>query len=113
VHRKRELLAQLKDKYGDDPDTVTENDTEREPVDNAFDWMQVGNLSVDVLEASMPLISARIGLRFKAKITLHRKQGSQVFQSTSWAPGSTPSWNDKFKFERCSRHDVLVFQVPF
>eukprot|EP00892_Ulva_mutabilis_P007518 jgi/Ulvmu1/5138/UM021_0155.1 len=114
VHRKRELLAQLKDKYGDDAEPGNEKLGDMVDMDHteiAVDWRQFGNLTVDVLQASLPSMRPRMGMRFKTKLILVRRQGSKEFQSTSWSSGITPSWNEKLRFERCCRQDVIVFQV--
>lgn len=111
VHQKRELLAQLIAKYGDDVDIDSTNPSQSE--DNVFDWRQTGNLVVDVMEGSMPRVQQRMGIRFKVKLTLHGKQGSEVFKSTCWASGITPSWHERLKFQHSSRHDIMILQVLF
>lgn len=111
VHQKRELLAQLIAKYGDDVNLDSTNASESE--DKVFDWRQTGNLVVDVMEGLMPLVQQRMGIRFKVKITLHGKQGSEVFKSTCWASGIKPSWHERLKFQHSSRHDVMILQVLF
>lgn len=109
MYKKRELLAQLNAKYGDDLELL--GTSKLQTRDTVFDWRQTGHLIVDVLEASMQMEPASRRKRFKAKLTVIGNHGSEHYQATAWATGSDPRWNERLKFQRCSRHDAMQVQV--
>lgn len=112
--RRKELWAQLEEKYGENSPS-TGCDSTIKAVTHG--WHAAGHLQVEVLEAQelattrpasmLSIQSAKTNV--KAFVTGQRAEG--VTKSTTWRTGHAPVWNDKLTFERCAHDDTVVFQV--